>query len=492
MLFQNTETEKLNSLVVEHAKAWSKGELQFVKDYAARQKPVGLDVTSMLVADLYGGNQKKHLDLAIRDRFPNGADSMSGVLLNRMRHVAMSDSGVYRVPPERKLVDAVGAPVTDDRLKAFSDLLEKSEIDSLAPDIERRAIAAQTVFARVQWAQSGRVKIDTFWPHDVGVICHRSDPSDFGLCFVLLARTSSNDGKQWFSLWTRQPNENEAGELTGFGPWHVHAINESGEYEMPPDDPRTLYADNMGNPLPLPWTVVSVGIPEGSVFVTPDVDLPQYLLDLNVDATAERLKHDLLAHTPLVYSGTSLQNREIPWGAGELIKLMDDETIAPLTLNAQLAESREMRTQLERDLAKVRGNNPNAYASPSGAPESGVARLIAQAPHEAVLDENALKFKSWEQNQLWPISLRIHDAFSGLPPFGDVKVAVSTKRPPPIEEPEAKQRRLSAEYADGIISLAQYAVDMGRYATVADAVAAGLDNTLGKKAPAMPNAFGGW
>jgi hypothetical protein len=500
VLFQNEETTRLLSLVAEGAKQWTRAELDFVKTYGQRQKPPTLDDVSILVADLYSGNQEKHLAQAIRKRFKNGADSMSGVVLNRMRHVASSDSGVYRQPPDRVLIDAATKqPVTGPLADAFAALVKKSEINSIAPEVERRAVVAQTIFVRVQWSSSvsgndGRIKFDAFWPHDVNIVCHSSDPSNFSLCFILLARVASPDGNEWYSLWTRTPVENEFGELLSFSPWRVHSLNEKGEYTIPPDDPRTLYVDAAGNPLPLPWSVVQIGLAEGSVFVRPDNDLPKYLLDLNVDATAERLKHDILAHTPLVYAGTSLQNKSIPWGAGELVKLLDGETLTPLALDAHLADSRDMRTQLERDLAKVRGNNPNAYAAPTGAPESGIARLIAQAPHEAILDENSLKYQAWEENQIWPIALTVHDAFSGLPPFGDVAVAVAMKRPPPIEEPAAKQSRVRAEYEDGIISHAQYAVEMGRFSSVADAVAAGLSDKLGgeKVSPGIPNAFSKW
>lgn len=488
MLFEDAETQRLNALVADGARRWTAAELAWVRQYAATQRPHGYDDHASVVVDLYLGDSETHLRRAAAARFKNRHDLMTPVPLNRMRHIASADSGVYRLQPERRLVSrTTGEPLADDAQRRFAALVDGMEAGRVMPEVERRAII-QTVFVRPRWVKGlagkpGRVVADMFWGRDVAVVCHPSDPGNFDLAVVVLARSSIGGvaaKKQWWSLWVREPVE-EAGELTGFTPWRVHLVSSEGEYPIPPDDPRTLYVDAAGNPLPLPWTLVQLGHAEGSVYATPDKDLPKVVLQLNVDASVERLAADLQAFTPVVYKGNERKESDLAWGPGEVTRVGGDEDLTTLQLNPHLDALRAMRTQQEKELARIRGNNPNAYVAEASA-ESGVARLIAQAPHEAVLDENALVFRSWEEQQLWPAVLRLHDAFAGDVPFGDdAVVKVTMRRPAPIEDPEAKVRRLQAEVDAGILSQAGMAVELGRFATVEDAVKAGLDDTRGKK-----------
>jgi len=492
VLFPDTESARLADLIKDGARAWSMGELQWVRDYAASHKPDGYDAHAKVVVDLYEGNGEAHLLAAAKDRFENRHSIMTPVPLNRMRQVCAADSGVYRLQPSRSGVSkSTGAPVADDVAKRLATLIGRTQIASIAPEVERRVIGAQTVFVKPRWQRGlgkpGRIAVDVFWPRDVAVVCHPTMPDSLDAAVILLARTGSTAGKDWFALWVRTPVEDEFGNVVEFSPWRVHVVSSQGDYSIPPNDPRTLYVDAAGKPLPLPWTVVRLGLPSGNVFVAPDRDLPKMLLGLSVDASAERLNADLLATTPLVYKGDQRKAADIPFGTGEMMQVGEGEDITTLQLNPHLEEMRGMRAQFERDLAKSRDNNPNAYVAEAGQPESGIARLIAQAPHEAKLDEHSLVFRDWEQEQFWPSVLRLHDAFSGEVPFGDdIEVRVTMRRAPPIEEPEAKGRRLQAEYDAGVISLAQMAVELGRYADVADAKKAGLSDELGKKAPTSP------
>lgn len=496
MLFTDTESARLKAIIEDTARQWSAKELEQIKKRSEDVKPPAYDEVSRRVAEQYEGNQGPQLDAALQKRFRNGHSSMAGVRLNRMAHVARADSGVYRLPAVRTLVDATGqqVPATDPRAALFAKLVESSEINALAPEIERRSIVAKTLFVRSTWqaglgGKEGKVSFEVFWPHDVSVICHESGPTNFDRAYIVLVKTSSTPEETWYSLWCRTPIEDEAGNLVEFTPWRVHVVSSRGTYQMPPDDPRTLYVDNMGNPLPLPFSLIHLGIPAGSVYVPPDRDLPDFLINLNVDATAERFKHDLQSHTPVVFRGSSKQASEIAWGAGELIHLPDNQdNLETLTLDGHLQESRDMRGQFEGDLAKVRGQNPNQYLTKPSAPESGVARLISQQSHEAVLDENELRFASWEKTQLWPITLSVYDAFSGNPVrFGDVTVDVKMRRQAIIEEPETKQRRLQADVDAGVISQARYAVEMGYYPDISAAVADGLSDEKGAKKPAAPS-----
>lgn len=492
MLFDDEETRRLNSLLAASAKEWSAAELRWARDYAKQHQPPGYHEWASKIADLYQGNSAAHFEVAAAKRFPKRSEMLKPFLLNRLKHVCAADSGVYRLQPLRELVRLSTGEVLQDQAARFAQIVKDSGIVALGPEIERRAIGAQTLFVRPRWVKGfGRRRsaavVDIFWPRDVAVVCWPADPANLDAAVLIIARVAQGGvaaASQWFAMWVREPIV-EAGELVGFSPWRVHLVSSDGRYAASPTDDATLHVDASGNPLPSPWTCIRVGVAEGSVYVDPDRDLPDFLLQLNVDAASERLSGDLQGHTPIVYAGEQLKKGEISWGPGEVTKIGDGESMTTLTMSPALEQMRATRVQFEKDLAKIRRNNPNAYVTDAAPPESGVARLIAQAPHEAVLDELEHVFRDWEEQQLWPVILALYDAHSGEPPFGDdVAVRVTMRRAPPVEEAEAKTRRLQAEVDAGIISVAQMAVELGRFGSVAEAEAKGLSNAL--KAPPRP------
>jgi hypothetical protein len=499
VLFTDTETSRLNALVSDHARAWSKGELDFVKRFAEAQKPPGYDTCTSEMAQRYRGDGEPLLRRLANIRFPNRASLLQPLPLNRARQVAAADSGVYRIPPTVTVIDPdTGTPVDADRAQAFKVLMDSARIDSLRPEVERRAIAVHTLFAKPRWVKSvgagagGRLKIDTFWPSDVAVVCHPSDPGNFDQAVIILARTSRagvSTTAAWYQLWVRSYQDDDTGQPAAFDPWHVHTVSSEGEYLLPPSDPRTMFADAAGRPLPSPWTIIQMGLADGSVYVDPDKDLPLILDHLSLDASAEMLARDLQAFTPVIYAGSQRKGSELAWGPGEVTEIGDDETMTTLALDPKLQEMRDGRTAIERELATTRRNNPNAYVAAPGPAESGISRLIQEAPHEAVLDENQLVFQVWEETQLLPACVMVHDAFSGEAPIGPCRFDVKMRRPHPFEEPESRQRRLQADVDAGLITPAKMAVDLEHYDTIEDAVKAGVSNVL-KKAPAMPPGLG--
>jgi hypothetical protein len=495
VLFEDSESERLGRLIAAGAREWSLEELNYAKRLAEKHQPAGYGAHQSLVADLYSGNSELHVLQRIKARFPKRSDAIKPFTLNRLKHVCASDAGVYRLQPQRVLVRKDGGAVDQRAADALALIVRQTGIAAKAPEIERRAIGAQTLFPRLRWVRGangrpGRMALDPFWARDVAVIAHHSDPSDMSLAVIVLARASrggvsSDEG--WWTLWVRDATEDDDGAVT-FTPWRVHLLSSSGNYQLPPDDPCTLWVDSSGAALPLPFTVVQVGLAAGSVYVEPDRDLPRFLLDLNVDDASARCVSDFQTFTPIVYKG-SRNKSSFEMGPHAFFDIGDDEDMTTLALDPKVDVMRGLTSDFERKLANTRGNNPNAYVGETGAPPSGVARLIAQAPHEAVIDELSLIFQGWEQEQLWPTAMRLWDAFSGDPVFGEAyDVVVTMRRAPPIEEPETKLRRLQGEVDAGIISPAQMAVDLGRYATVDAAVDAGISGDL-KRSPVMPPAL---
>ncbi len=505
MLFTDTETSRMAALIQEGARQWSKGELEFAKAFGAAQKPQGYDKHIARIAQRYRGDSAPILRELAQRRFPSRAELLQPLALNRLRAVAAADSGVYRLPPDVTPLDAVAAqplPDNDEKRSRLATVLREGRVDSLRPEIERRSIAALTLFVKPRWvrpigaARGGRLKLDLWWGNDVACVCHPSDPGNIDLAVMFLARTAFagvSTSDEWYSLWVRTYEDDENGAPAKFGPWRVHNVSSSGVYSIPPDDPRTLYVDNLGNPLPSPWTVVQLGEASGTIYVDPDIDMPVVLDHLSLDASAEMLARDLQAFTPVVYKGNQKQAAEVRWSPADVVQIGAGEDLVPLPLSPLLEEMRSGRQAVERELATARRNDPNAYVSEPGPPQSGVARMIQQAPHEAVLDENSLVFQAWEETQLLPAIVQVHDAFSGNPLLGPLKFSVKMRRPSQPEEPEAKQRRLQADVDAGLITSARMAVELGHYATIDDAVKTGVSNTLKAAAPVPAGlaAFGG-
>lgn len=479
VLFSDSETERLNALVERGARAWSADELKWLRRYVEEHMPPNYVEHQRGVRQRYTGHQREFIESALIKRFPRTHERMPRFTLPLLRFFAAADAGVYRLPPERAVVDESGADVeADDVKKRFAAIVGRAGLDAKMPEVERRAIAARTIFVSPRWQPSfdrtrpAHVRLDLYWPCDVGVVCHAAQPGNLDAALIVIARTSrpAPKGVEWFELWARSAVDDASGQPKSFTPWRVHLVSSDGEYLIPPDDDRTLYVDADGNPLPLPWCVVQLGEANGGVYVDEDRDLVDVVDSINVARSAEQYALDMQGHTPIVYRGNERKENEIAWGVDEITRIGGGEFLDPIELNPKLAEMRDSRTLTMRELGIVR-RNPVGYALNEGAAvASGVARQIENEPHEAVLDENAQAFRDFEQMQLLPAILAVHNAFSGEP-LEAAGFRVAHRRPPPPEDPEAKQRRVDADVAARRISPARGAVELGLYPDIASAVA---------------------
>jgi hypothetical protein len=142
---------------------------------------------------------------------------------------------------------------------------------------------------------------------------------------------------------------------------------------------------------------------------------------------------------------------------------------------------RSSRDQSLREIATTKGTNPASYSANAQTQESGVARMIANIPHERRLRELRPVFTAFEEQQLLPALIDVHDSFGPATIGEGVRPRVMLAEPLSYEDTEAKQRRLLVDLDQGVISKARYAVEMGHFATIEDAVAAGLSNDLGSQ-----------
>lgn len=498
MLLPGSESNRLIALLPRLARAAGKDELDAALALVEKHRPGGYRARMTQRRQRYLGKQRALVEGALRARFPQTHQRMPVAPLNFMRLVASQDAGVYAEPPERFIVDEEGGRVAADDPEgmAFAALLDVAGVDAFMVEAERAALAMLTLFVRGQWMKRdaddpGRAGLQLFWPSDVGVICHPSNPTDFERAMLLVAEVAGPTGPQggvrWFELWSRTVDEDDMGAPLRWGPWTRHVVSDKGDALFAGGDARAVWeADRW------PWACLQVGQPSGSVFVDAEHDLDDVVDALNVWRSNEQYTLELQGHTQLVYAGHTSETTELVVGPDAIAKVGPNETLSPVDMNPKLQDMREARKLALRELAATRQNSPDAYATEPGPPLSGVSRAILNQPHDQRLAELRHTFRLFEERQLLPMLQALHNAFAPADaPAITGTPKMTPRRPAQLEDPEARVRRLQAEVDAGWITPAQAAVDAGRYASVDAAVTAGVSNALKDSAIGTGGALGG-
>jgi hypothetical protein len=485
MLLPGAESDRIIALLPRLARAAGKDELEAALAACERHRPAGYRARMMQRRQRYLGKQRSLIESALRARFPQTFQRMPVAGLNYMRLVAAQDAGVYAEPPERYLIEDAGerADPEEPEAAAFADLLEQAGVDVFMVESERAALSMLTLFIRGQWSRRdaedpGHASLQMFWPSDVGVVCHPSDPTDFDRAMLLVAETASPAGPQgrarWFEIWSRTVVDDELGAPVSWGPWSRHVVSDQGDAMFAGTDGRAVWeADRW------PWACLQIGQPSGSVFVDAEHDLDDVVDTLNVWRSNEQYTLEMQGHTQLVYAGHTTETTELVIGPDAIAKVGPEETLTPVDLNPKLQDMREARKLALRELAATRQNSPDAYATEPGPPLSGISRAIANQPHDQRLAELRHTFRRFEERQLLPMLQALHNAYAPAnAPAITGSPRMTPRRPAQLEDPEAKVRRLQAEVDAGWITPAQAAVDAGRYPSVDAAVTAGVSNVL--------------
>jgi|GEM_PF-3477221 len=490
MLLPGFESDRLVNLLPRLTRTVGKAELEAALAACEQHRPPGYRLRMVMRRKRYEGKQRPIVEAALRSRFPNTWQRMPVAPLNWMRLVAAQDAGVYAEPPERYLLTSEGQRVDaeDAEATAFAALLEDAGLDSFAVQMERAALSLLTVFVRGTWtkrdaADPGHASLSLFWPSDVGVVCHASAPSDVDRALLLVAEIAGPGGVQsrtkWYEVWSREVVEDVMGAPVSWGPWVRHVVSSEGDALFAGGDDAAIWPAERW-----PWACLQVGQPSGSVFVDAEHDLDDVVDSLNVWRSNEQYALELQGHTQLVYAGHQSETNELVVGPDAIAKLGPSETLTAVDLNPKLAEMREARKLALRELASTRQNSPDAYATEPGPPLSGVSRRIQNAPHDQKLAELRHTFRRFEESQLLPMLVSLHNAFARAEALAISGVPrMQPRKPPDFEDPEAKVRRLLAEVDAGWMTPAQAAVDAGRYPSVDAAVTAGVSNVLKGSAP---------
>lgn len=489
MLWTSAEQDRLVAIIRAGAQRWTAKELDAVLELGAKRKPVGFDAHSRAVQQRYSGNQSLAVKTALEERYPTKVREMPISPVNWMRLVAASDAGCYRQEPDRWLATAGGKKVTDtDDAAAFAWACDESDLASVMPEAERRALAVHNIVLHVGFEQpvrtddgEGHPCVPMYWPHDVMAIMHPSRPTSWDALTVLAVRQASPDtvsGRQWWWVWSREYMEDEAGAVVSWGQWHHVLVSTGGDQQGASAAPVPYEGER------LPFCLLQTAQPEGTWLVDDDRDIVHVVDELNVSRSNEQYVMDLQGHTQHVYQGT-LESSLLAIGPDRVANVLPGESLTTIDYNAKFADMREGRKLSLRELAVSRRQSPDAYATEPGPPLSGVSRKISNAPHEARLDELRHVFVDFEEGELLPTIIDVVNTFSSRSIDPSLSPRMTPRRAPDFEEPEARQRRAQEALDAGWISPARAAVEAGWYSSVDEAVEAGLADELKAKAPAL-------
>jgi hypothetical protein len=174
-----------------------------------------------------------------------------------------------------------------------------------------------------------------------------------------------------------------------------------------------------------------------------------------------------------VYSGNQRETSELVGGPDAVIHVGSGEVLQYLTPSADHAS---IEASASRDLAELgvsRGNSPDAYAVEPGAPQSGVSRLIANAPHDQRIAEMRPIFERFEETSLLPIVLDVVALFDPSAPadFGDAYPSVTMGTMKTYEDDAVKTQRVLDLLNAKIIDEADARVMLGLSSSRDDALA---------------------
>jgi hypothetical protein len=495
MLSLGTASDAIVETIRQQAGAWVPDQLRALLDAGRKTRPADYDSVVKGLAVRYSGDQVAIVRDALKRSYPSTYQQLPIDPVNWLRFFARQDSGVYAVAADRTLVndddDAEALDEDDERLLSFRKALAQCAIDVVMPEMERRCHAGvRSAFALVGWrrigaADAGKMVCQLYWPHDVVTLAHPSAPDDpDALWLCAIRQASSSEASPLWWVWSREFAEDDLGNLVSFGQWTHRRVSEDGKIATASEAYEGRF----------PGAFLRLEPGAGGIWPSPDRDVIVNVDRLNVSRSNRQHVVDMQAHATWVYSGLTRETQELIGGPGVVLQIGSGESLQAQTAGADHAAIEASATRDLQELGVSRGNSPDAYAVEPGAPQSGVSRMIANAPHDQRVAESRPIFKAFEEGQLLPIVLDVLQLFDPSSPsdFGGVKPQVTLATAKTYEADNEKQDRVLALKDAGLIDDVDARVMLGLSADRASAEAY-LDQLAEAKAPqvSLPGALAG-
>lgn len=434
----------------------------------------------------YCGHQADRLRAMLIKKYPVAGRKMSLVPVNITTEAAELMAQAYRQEPTRRLhVDGVdplkpgqrSSKAARDRAGAYVELVKKrSSLKVDMQEAERISHLVFSCFGKVRWSQvegqfdrPERLEVSLFWPSQVMVIPDPAAPSKLFASRVVMLKLDSDGAHDVWEIWMRDQvvdSMTDEDELELRPGWWFGRFTSNGETIRPftpyglPDLPIFCIKSR-----PSPHI-----IPDG------DRDLVHIQDEVNVRMSDHSYKAAFDSHQQVVISGSQSktgQNRAI--GPGTVLELRDAETAT--TLPSDISNlPLEAIQQIMLFFARSKRLPVDAFWTKEGNPETGVAREIRNLAADQKRAEHVEQLEI-DEAELMRLAARVADR------WGDFDYEIDgpdaeyvTKFHPPkrFEDLSQKQQRLKADREDGIISDAQYAVEMEHFDSVEEAVESGL------------------
>lgn len=447
-----------------------------ILDLSSSWRPSGFDSLQKRRRDHYTGHGKKHIDRRKAAQFPQTHQNIPTIVYNWTRHAAVVSSSVYDRAPRRWLADASGAelPADDARAIDFAETVLLTGLNNKMAECERRAHAsggAHVVMVRPRPVFDGvtfRLMpcIDLYWAHDVMVVPSQQAPADIQQAHAVMIRIAGDGGQaqpsSTFELWTRDEDD---------GRWYVSQVTEDG---------KAVAGGAVGMPYPgavLPILVYRTREPDVGPWVdagSDDVDLHE---SINVAISDAEYTTSLQSHTMLTYVGSTPRAGEIIIGPDRVNHVLENERVDSISLDAHSVERNAAIEARLVQMATVERLSPGQFVASRATVESGVARLIANEPQDKARAEQLANAEVFER-ALGAVIVDVHDKTEGMSDPWDARMMFQPVPRPAYEDESAKQSRAIEAMQAGLLSPARAGVAAGLYASLQDAMDAGLADVI--------------
>jgi hypothetical protein len=483
MLPDTSHQQRVIEDIKANAGVMSVDKLKEVLAEARRQRPMGFDEVSLAFAKRYSGDQVPILRDALKRAYKNSWQHMPVDPVGWLQFFARQDAGIYNEPAKRTLVDA-----SEDLQAYYNEQTEIAGLDEVMLSIERRAkTGLKSAVVVVGWraipGEGGELTLHVYWPHDVLTVSHPSmpdDPRGLVVCAIRQARLDSGVKSDLWWVWSRDVEETATG--VEFGGWMQRRVSEDGTIATP-----TMTYD--GEILPVGILRLDSG--SGGLWPEPHRDVIANVDALNVARSNRQHLVNMQAHSVLVVNSKTKEEADIVV-APDVPLIFQEEGASAQYLVAG-ADHEAVLESAARDLEEIgvsRGNNPDAYAVTPGEAQSGVSRLIANAPHDQLVAESRPIFKRFEERTLGPIILDVMRAFSPVDVPVGMRVSVEMSRGKIYEDDTVKTERVLSLLAAGIIDEPRALVMLGMADTREDALVM-LEEMRGAGVEALPGVLAG-
>jgi antitoxin component of RelBE/YafQ-DinJ toxin-antitoxin module len=445
----------------------------------------------------YYGHQSDRLRRLLVQKYPAGGRLMSLVPVNITTEAAELMSQAYRQEPTRRLyIDGVdpmlpgqqSSPQDESRAAAYADLVKKrSSLKVDMQEAERIASLAFSCFVKLRWSQverqfgrAERLESSLFWPSQVMVIPDPAAPGKLFAARVVMLKLESKAKHDVWEVWTREQvvdSMTDADELELRAGWWYGRFTSEGETVMP-------FREYELDDLPI---VCIKSRPSPHIIPDGDRDLVHLQDDINIRMSDHSYKAAFDSHQQVVISGSQAKpGQGRPIGPGTVLELREGESAT--TLRSDISNlPLDAIQMLMLFFARSKRLPVDAFWTKEGNPETGVAREIRNLAADQKRAEHVEQLEL-DEAEMMRIAARIADRFGDLTDERGAAVVIDgddamyrTKFYPPkrFEDPAQKQQRLKADREDGIISDARYAVEMGHFDSIEEAVESGLSDVPG-------------